>query len=194
MRRTAIPIALRHHKNLIVLSVGGVLQIPTLQSLLKKSRGQIYVPSGAIAGVDAVLAGKALRIRQIQVTTRKPLRSLSGSPYFKMRRLDLAKIKRPTLIFDGSAFQAIRCFPQNINVAATLSLAGIGPRKTRVRIFASPTYHYNTHEIEIKGGFGRIVTKVRNVPSGENPKTSALAIGSTVALLEKLFDRLKVGT
>lgn len=192
--RVAIPQALKKNKQIVVLSVGGILQIPRFDLLLKKSRGRVYVPSGAIAGIDAVLAAKALKIRRVQVTTRKPLKSLSDSPYFKKNRLHLSKIGRPTCIFDGSALQAIRFFPQNINVAATLSLAGVGPRKTHVRIFASPTYHYNTHEIEIKGTFGTIVSKVRNVPSGENPKTSALAIGSTIALLEKIFDRLKVGT
>jgi aspartate dehydrogenase len=192
--KQAIPEALKRNRDIIVLSVGGLLQIPNFSRLLKKSRARVHVPSGAIAGIDAVLAAKALHIKRIQVTTRKPLKSLSGSPYFQKHRLELGKIRRPTLIFDGTAFQAIRCFPQNINVAATLSLAGIGARKTRVRIFASPTYHHNTHEIEIKGDFGLIVSKVRNVPSGENPKTSALAIGSTVALLEKMFERLKVGT
>lgn len=192
--KTIIPKVLARHKNILALSVGGILQISNLRSLLDKSRGQIFIPSGGIAGVDALLASRQSDVREVRITTRKPIRGLRGAPYFAREKGMLEKIKKPTLVFEGTAKEAIRCFPQNINVAATLSLAGLGPRKTKVRIYTSPTYRYNSHEIEIHGAFGRIITKVTNLPSEENPKTSMLAIGSTIATLEKIFSRLKVGT
>ncbi len=192
--RQIVPRALKKGKNILVLSVGGLLQIPHLREILEKSRGHIFVPSGGIAGVDALLASKEFVVRYVRITTRKPLKGLRGAPFFARKKNFFEKIFQPTLVFEGTAKEAIRHFPQNINVAATLSLAGLGPRKTRVRIFTSPTYKHNSHEIEIKGDFGRIVTKVTNLPSEENPKTSMLAIGSTIATLEKLFSRMKVGT
>ena len=190
----AVPIALRQAKDILTLSVGGLVKIPNLRQLLSKAKGNLYLASGAIAGIDAVLGTKTGQIQSVRITTRKPLKSLRNAPYFEKRKHLLKKIKKPTLIFQGNATQAIRNFPENVNVAVTLSLAGIGPQRTRVRIFASPNYRYNMHEIEIKSRFGRIVTQVINLPSRENPKTSALAIGSAIATLEKIFNRLKVGT
>ena len=192
--RNVIPQALKQNKDLLVLSVGALLQIPTISKLAQKSRGHIYVPSGAVAGIDGILAAKIFGIRRVQLTTRKPLKSLQGSPFFIKHGLENKPIKKPTLIFDGTAAEVISEFPQNINVAATLSLAGIGPRKTRVRIFTSPTYRYNIHEVEIEGASGKMSFKMVNVPSLENPKTSALAIGSAISALNKIFSRLKVGT
>ena len=189
-----LPAALRRGKDVLILSVGGILKISNLNRLLRKSRSHIFIPSGAVAGIDGVLAAKTGRIYSVSITTRKPLRSLRHSPFLRKHKLLKKKIHGPTLIFEGTASQAVRHFPQNINVAATLSLAGIGPGKTRVRIYASPTYRYNTHEIEVNCSFGRIFSEVRNVPSRENPKTSALAIGSATAALEKIFAQLKIGT
>ena len=190
----AIPKVLKAGKSILVLSAGGVLEVPHLESILRKSRGRVYIPSGGVAGIDAVLAAKTGRIHSVQITTRKPLRSLKNAPYFSKNGARFKTIKKPTLIFEGNAQQAIHYFPENVNVAVTLSLAGIGPQRTRVRIFTSPTYRYNMHEIEIKGSFGRMVSQVTNLPSRENPKTSALAIGSAVATLEKIFKNLKIGT
>jgi len=189
-----IPKVLRADKNILVLSVGGILKISNLNRLLARSRGHVYIPSGGVAGIDAVLAAKTGKIRSVQITTRKPLRSLRNAPYFSKSGLRPEKIKKPTLIFEGNASEAIRNYPENVNVAVTLSLAGIGPKKTRVRIFASPTYRYNMHKIEIEGSFGRIVSQVTNLPSRENPKTSALAIGSAIATLDKIFEKIKIGT
>ncbi|OGW87038.1 MAG: hypothetical protein A3C35_00760 [Omnitrophica bacterium RIFCSPHIGHO2_02_FULL_46_11] len=189
-----IPKVLKSGKDILVLSVGGILNIKHLQSLIRKSRGHIYIPSGGIAGIDAVLASKTGTINSVRITTRKPLSSLQNSPYFLRNRSRLGAIRKPKLVFEGNAAEAIRNFPENVNVAVTLSLAGIGPERTRVRIFTSPTYRYNMHEIEIKSSFGQIVTHVTNIPARENPKTSALAIGSAVATLEKIFSRFKIGT
>jgi len=189
-----VPLVLLAGKEILVLSVGGILKIKNLPNLLNHSKGRVYVPSGGIAGIDAVLGAKNGGIKSVRITTRKPLKSLRQAPFFIRKGFQAQKIKKPTLIFEGDALKAIENFPENVNVAATLSLAGIGPRKTRIRIYTSPTYHYNMHEIEIRGGYGRIMTQVINLPSKENSKTSALAIGSAIATLEKILSPIKIGT
>ena len=189
-----VPKVLACGKDVLALSVGGILEIKNLNRLLARSRGRVYIPSGGVAGIDAVLAAKTGQIHSVRITTRKPLRSLRSAPYFSKNGFRPEQIKKPTLIFKGNAYEAIRNFPENVNVAATLSLAGIGPKRTHVQIFTSPTYRYNVHEIEINGSFGRIISQVTNLPSQENPKTSALAIGSAIATLEKIFDHIKIGT
>ncbi|MBI1977621.1 MAG: DUF108 domain-containing protein [Candidatus Omnitrophica bacterium] len=189
-----IPNVLKLGKEALILSVGGLLKIKGLRQLLAKSRGRIYVPSGAIAGIDAVLAARKGTIKSVCITTRKPLKSLQGSPYFNRYRSRFEKIKKPTCIFKGNAWKAIQNFPENVNVAATLSLAGVGPQKTKVQIFTSPSYRHNQHEIEVEWSLGRISTQVINLPSRENPKTSALAIASAIATLGKIFSNFKVGT
>lgn len=187
--------AWKQGKDILILSVGGLLKARAfLSGDGKRGKGTLYVPSGAIAGVDAVLAARAGKIRSVKITTRKPLRSLQGSPFFLRNKKRFAHIRKPTLIFEGSAAQAIRFFPENINVAATLSLAGIGPERTRVRIFASPADRVIRHEIEVKGSFGHIVSHITNKPSIQNPKTSRLAVASTIATLEKIFSPIKIGT
>ena len=188
----AIPLARRFKKKMLVMTVGALLRIPN--ALTKLQKGILYVPSGALAGVDALLAAHQGKITKVRLTTRKPLASLKDAPFFKKSKWADKVIRKPTVIFDGSAHVATQCFPQNINVAATLSLAGIGSQKTKVRIITSPRYKTNSHEIEIEGSFGRIKTLTDNIPSKYNPKTSALAIYSAIACLQKIFSALKVGT
>lgn len=186
--------ALDLNKQVLILSVGGLLVWNGLSRLLKKTKGRLWIPSGALAGVDGLLAARQGRIKQVTLTTRKPLTGLEGAPYLKQKRIHLSEIKKPTLIFEGNASQANRAFPRNVNVAATLALAGIGPQRTKVRIFASPTYRRNLHEVEIEGNFGRIRAEVENFPSPSNPRTSELAVLSAVATLKKIFARVRIGT
>ncbi len=192
--QAVVPLVLNAGKRILVLSVGGLLKIQNFLHLMEKSKGCVYIPSGGIAGIDGVLAMKTGHIKSVEITTRKPIPGLRNSPYFIKKGFCAETIKKPTLIFHGNAADAIDLFPENVNVAVTLSLAGLGPRKTRVRIYTSPTYKNNMHEITIKGSFGTIVTQLTNLPSKENPKTSALAIGSAIATLEKIFSQIKIGT
>lgn len=186
--------ALRKNKQVLILSVGGLIPWNGLSVLLEETKGKLWIPSGALAGVDGLLAASQGRIRRVTLTTKKPLAGLLGAPYFRRKKIQLSRIKRPTLIFEGSAREAIRAFPKNVNVAATLALAGVGPEKTKVRVFTSPTFHKNQHEVEIEGDFGCIRTQVENVPSRANPKTSELAVLSALATLRKIFSRLQIGT
>ena len=193
----ALPVAqraLEQNKQVIILSIGGLLTWNGLSLVLAKTQGKLWIPSGALAGVDGLLAANQGHVRRVTLTTRKPLAGLEGAPYLEKKKIRLSAIKKPTLIFKGNAAEAIRAFPRNVNVAATLALAGLGPRKTQVRIFASPTYRRNQHEVEIEGDFGRIRTEVENLPSAANPRTSELAILSCLATLKKIFSRVHIGT
>ena len=187
-----VPIALKLKKKVMVMSVGGLLKLAPKTYM--NSKGLLYVPSGAICGIDGLLAARQGGIKRVTITTRKSLKSLQGAPFFEKYKFDLKKIRKPTLLFEGNAALATRLFPRNVNVAATFSLAGIGPRRTKVRIVASPTYTRNTHEIEGDGSFGRLRTVTENIPSKTNPKTSALAFYSAIACMEKIFSSFKIGT
>ena len=125
--------------------------------------------------------------------TRKPPRGLAGAPWIAQQRIDLDAIAAETLIFEGPAREACRAFPANVNVVAALSLAGVGPDRTRIRIFAVPGLARNTHRVQIEGEFGRLAIEIENVPS-ENPRTGRLSYLSTIALLRDLGATLRVGT
>lgn len=182
------------NKQVLILSVGGLLTWTGMAGILKKTKGRLWIPSGALAGVDGLLAAHQGTIRTVILTTRKPLAGLEGAPYLEEKKIRLSEIHEPTLLFEGNATEAIRAFPKNVNVAATLALAGVGPQKTKVRVFTSPTYTRNTHEVEIEGSFGKIRTEMENLPSPTNPKTSELAILSAIATLQKIFSPVRIGT
>ncbi|MFH1853967.1 MAG: aspartate dehydrogenase [Candidatus Omnitrophota bacterium] len=173
-------------KDCLIMSTGGLLKTPGLLKEAKAKGVNIYIPSGAVCGVDGLISASAGRIKKVRLTTRKPAKGLIGAPYLKSMGIDIKRIKKETVIYKGSARDAVRHFPQNINVAATVSLSGIGPDRTQVRIITSPEYKRNTHELEVEGDFGRLFTRTENLPSKENPKTSQLAIFSALAKLREV--------
>jgi len=126
--------------------------------------------------------------------TRKAPRGFEGAPHVLRHRIDLKKIREETLLFEGPAWDAIEGFPQNINVSATLSLAGIGAHKTRVKIYACPGLRYLIHEVRVKGDFGELTTRTQNLPSESNPRTSRLAVLSAIATLRRILIHVKIGT
>jgi len=181
-------------KDVLIMSVGGLLGNEGLLKEAEESGTKVYIPSGAVCGIDGLKAGGIGSIDSAILTTRKPPKGLAGAPYLKEKNIDIGGITKETVIFEGDALEAVKAFPQNVNVCAVLSLAGIGAAKTRVRIVSSPEYAKNVHEIEISGDFGRITTRTENVPSKANPKTSALAFQSAIALLEGIAKNVKIGT
>jgi aspartate dehydrogenase len=181
-------------RNIMIMSVGGILDnFRELYNLAKKHNAKVYIPSGAIAGIDALKALACSRINSVTLTTKKPPRAFSGVPYVVKKKINLDNLKKETVIFKGNVYSAIKSFPQNINVAATLSLAGIGPARTRVRIIASPEITKNIHEIKIKSEAGSVVTCTQNIIHPHNPKTSYLAVLSAVATLKQVLDPVRVG-
>lgn len=186
--------AIRHRVDILVMSTGGLLG---KEGLLRRAetRGiRVYMPSGAICGIDGLKGASVGRIDSVTLTTRKPPKGLAGAPYLKKNSINLRDIKTESVLFEGSAKDAVIGFPQNVNVSAVLSLAGIGAKDTRVRIITSPDYTKNIHEVEITGGFGRIKTMTENAPSETNPKTSALAILSAIATLDGITKSVRIGT
>lgn len=172
-------------KDILIMSVGGLLGREDVFEKARKKNVSIYLPSGAICGLDGLKAAAISKINRVSLTTRKPVKSLPAR---------FSAIAKETVIFEGNAQKAIKEFPQNINVAATLSLAGLGAAKTFVRIVASPDIARNTHEVEIESDAGKIFTRTENVPSPDNPKTSYLAVLSAIAALRQVFDTVKIGT
>ena len=187
------PKALGAGRDLVVLSCGGLLGRDDWVALAERHGARILVPSGAIAGLDGVKGGAVGAVTSVTMETRKPPQGLAGAPWIVQQRIDLDAIREETLIFEGPATEACRAFPANVNVLAALSLAGIGPERTRTKIYAVPGLTRNMHRICIEGEFGTLRIEVENVPS-ENPRTGRLSYLSTIALLRDLGAALRVGT
>ena len=177
--------AISSGKIALIMSVGGLMQRADLFDRIRTTGARVIIPSGAIAGVDAIEAAAQDSLDEVTLITTKPPAGLRGAPYFVEKGIDLDSIIQATVVFDGTAFDAVAAFPQNVNVAATLSFAGIGPQRTRVKVVADPSASANTHEVRAIGAFGTLVTKTQNVPSGDNPKTSRLAALSAISALKK---------
>ena len=130
----------------------------------------------------------------MRIVTRKPPASLAGAPYVTERGIDLDNLSEARLIFEGTAREGARGFPANVNVAAALSLAGVGPDETRLEIWADPAQTRNTHKIVIEAEAARFEMQIENVPSEENPRTGKLTPLSVIATLRGFTAPLKVGT
>lgn len=186
-------------KDLMVMSVGALADTLFLAELLqltpiRNSQSKIYVPSGAIAGIDAIRSVRHIA-DSISITTKKSPKALAGAPFFTTRNVSLDNITKVTEIYEGSAVEAVKLFPANVNVAAVLSLAGIGVEKTMVRILADPEATTNQHEIVATGSFGEIKISVNNVTAPGNPKTSFLAVLSAIECLRSICeDGIRIGS
>ena len=175
------------------LSVGQLLDNWDLLERAKKTGARILAPTGALLGLDAVRAAAEGTIHSVTMVTRKPPNGLEGAPYLVERGISLKGLKEPTKIFDGSAREGARGFPANVNVAAALSLAGIGPDKTRLEIWADPALSRNTHRIEVDADTARFSMAIEGIPS-ENPRTGRIVPLSVIAALRGLVAEIKVGT
>jgi aspartate dehydrogenase len=180
-------------KTAVVLSAGALLENEDLIELAKQSGGQIVVPTGALIGLDAVTAAAIGKIHSVRMVTRKPVQGLAGAPYIVENNIDIERITEPLRIFEGTARQAAKGFPANLNVAVALSLAGIGPDRTRLEIWADPTVTRNIHRVEVESDSARFSMSIENIPS-ENPKTGRITALSVIAYLRKLHASLRVGT
>lgn len=188
---------IQNRRDLLIMSVGALLDESVLEILAdacREFKKRIYLPSGAIAGLDAI---KSVRdeLESVTLITTKSPKSLRGAKFFEAHKVDLDSMIERTVIFDGTAGDAVRLFPANINVAALLSLAGLGSQKTHVRIVADPRTDKNTHQIEAIGRFGKITINVENIPDPANPKTSRLATLSAIECLRTMCtDDMRIGT
>jgi aspartate dehydrogenase len=181
-------------KDLMVLSVGGLLDHPEWAELAARHGCRMVIPSGAIVGLDGVKGACVGRVEAVTITSRKPPQALAGSPYVEEQGLDVFALTTETVIFEGSAREACQGFPANVNVAAALSLAGIGPDQTRSRVIVVPDGTHNMHDIEVVGDFGRLTVHIENVPSETNPRTGKLSYLSAIAMLRELTSPMRCGT
>ena len=180
-------------KRVMVLSAGALLPRPELIELARARGGQIVVPTGALLGLDAVTAAAEGTIRSVRMTTRKPPQGLAGAPYLVAHGISVEGLSAPKRVFSGTAREAAAGFPANVNVAAALSLAGIGPDRTMIEIWADPGVSRNCHSIEVDSDSARFTLAIENVPS-ENPRTGRITALSVLAALRKLHAPLRVGT
>jgi len=197
-------------KKAMFMSTGGLIDS---SELLKNSKAKIYLPSGAIAGIDGIKSASVGKIKSITLTTTKHPEGLKDAPYVVENNINLSEMTKKTIIFKGSVDEAVKGFPKNINVAATLSLASnfkmseIAKKaisehaqepkvldKLKIKIIADPKIKTNTHEIKVVGESGKIKTKTENIPSPSNPKTSYLAVLSGIATLKQITEKVRVGT
>jgi aspartate dehydrogenase len=191
-----VPRALARGRDMLIMSVGGLLGRAEWFRQAREKGCHIYVPSGAIAGLDGIKSASIGRIESALLTSRKPVAALRGSKYVVDRDLQLDTFKEDTVIFEGLAEEAARVFPATSNVAASLRLAvdPLEPVPVRVQVVAVPGGNENVHEIRVQGEFGRLTVRVENVPSKSNPRTSQLAAFSAIATLKNLTRSLRVGT
>ncbi len=185
--------ALRAGRSLVVLSCGALLERMDLVELARAHGGRVVVPTGALLGLDAIAAAAEGVIHTVQMVTRKPPSGLQGAPYLLAHGIALDDLKEPLMVFEGSAREAARGFPANVNVAAALSLAGIGADRTRLQIWADPGVTRNIHRIDVDADSARFSVSIENIPS-ENPRTGRITALSVVAMLRKLRGTLVVGS
>jgi aspartate dehydrogenase len=180
-------------KDLMVISAGALLDHPEIIERSRQTGCHLYVPSGAIAGLDGIKSACVGQITHVTMTTRKPPNGLEGAPYLVQEGVYLTGLKEEKEVFSGSAREACKGFPANVNVSAAVSLAGIGPDRTQIRILAVPGLQRNCHDIEIEGEFGRLHIHIENVPS-ENPKTGRLTALSIIRSVQDVVDPVRIGT
>jgi aspartate dehydrogenase len=183
--------------SVIVLSAGALaddaLREAAEQAAVRNG-AHLYVPSGGIGGLDALKAACAAGVDEVTIQVAKPPAAWKGIPYVEALRVELDRLRQPTTLFEGAAREGVPHFPQNVNIAAVLALAGIGWERTRLKVVADPGLSLNTHTIQVSGPTGRFSIVLENVPSPDNPKTSWLACYSAIAALRALHASARYGT
>ena len=181
----------------IVLS-GGALCDDALRARLErtatKHRALLYVPSGGIGGLDALKAACAAGVDEVSIAVMKPPAAWKGIPYVERMKIDLDRLPGPVTLFEGTAREGVPHFPANVNIAAVLSLAGVGFDRTRLKVIADPALKFNTHVIRIRGRTGTIDLRFESVPSPDNPKTAMLACYSALAAFRQFDSPVRYGT
>jgi len=179
---------------LVTLSSGALLARPDLIARAKQTGARIIVPSGGILGLDALKAAAEGQIHSVTLTTRKPPSSLAGAPYLVEHDISVENLTTPKLVFHGNALQAATAFPANANVAATLSLAGIGAEQTEVEIWADPGVRRNMQHVRVHSSVADFEIELATHPLAENPRTGSLTPKSVIATLRALTSHFTVGT
>lgn len=192
--REIVEPALSAGRTVVTVSGAGLLQNPDVVDIARLNGAQIILATGALLGLDAVRAAAEGEIREIRMITRKPPYSLKGAPYLAEHNISIDNLSEPLKVFEGTAREGAAGFPANVNVAAALGLAGVGPDRTLLEIWADPALDRNTHRIEVDADTASFSMSIENVPSEENPGTGRITPLSVIATLRGLTATLKVGT
>lgn len=171
--------------DLIVSSVSAFADPEILRSLrivAERNDSQIHIQPGALGGIDALAAARAMGIDAVEHRIVKPPLAWRGTPAATLCELD--HLTQPEAFFRGTAAEAATTFPNNANVAMTTALAGVGSDATEIVLVADPAATMNRHEITARGAFGRLDMAVANNPLPDNPKTSAMAALNLVRAIE----------
>jgi len=196
VRQHLVPL-LEARIGVVVLSAGALIDDAlreSAQEAASRSGALFFVPSGGIGGLDALKTACLAGVDEASIQVAKPPAAWKGIPYVDAMGVDLASLQSAYTLFEGSAREGVPHFPQNVNIAAILSLAGIGPDRTRLKVVADPALTLNTHTIRVSGRSGRFTVVLENVPAPENPKTSWLACYSALAALQALRSPVRYGT
>ena len=183
--------------SVVVLSAGALADDAlrkAAEAAAEKSGALFFVPSGGIGGLDALKTACLAGVTEVSIQVAKPPAAWKGIPYVESRRIALDGLEAPLTLFEGTAREGVPHFPQNVNIAAVLALAGIGMDRTRLKVVADPKLKLNTHTIRVAGNSGQFTIVLENVPAPENPKTSWLACYSAIAALRSLRERFRYGT
>jgi aspartate dehydrogenase len=181
-------------RTLMPLSVGALIDHMQLVDIARESGARIIVPTGALLGLDAVRATAEGKITSATIITRKPPAGLAGAPLLTKRGVSVEGLTEPLLVFAGSAREAIAGFPANVNVAVALSLAGIGPDRTKVEVWADPRVTRNTHTVSLRSDSSDLTMTIENIPDTDNPRTGRITALSVLAALRRLTSPLVVGS
>jgi aspartate dehydrogenase len=186
--------AVQAGRTVVTVSAAALIENMELVEVAGRHGGRIVLATGALLGFDAVRAAAKGVIHSVRMVTRKPPRSLLGAPYLEANQIDITDLKQPLRLFAGTAREGARGFPANVNVAAALALAGIGPDRTELEIWADPGLTRNTHTIKVDADSARFEMTIENVPTPEKPGTGRVTALSVIAALESLTSVLRVGT
>jgi len=191
-----IPKVVGRGVDIMMMSVGALVDDDYRKNVYDTARttgARILVPSGAVCGTDGLSSAATGRIDSVELITTKNPGSIVDVPYLVEKGIDVNKIKQPTVIYEGPAREAVKLFPKNVNVAAAVSIMGIGFDRTKVKIILDPKTKANSHELIVRGEFGEIISKTSNVPSPSNPSTSHLAALSAISALKRIIRNDWVG-
>lgn len=183
---------LKAGKILIMITGSAVLRFPEIKDWANENEGRLIIPSGALSGLDGVQALHNMGMKSAKIQSTKPPLAYDGAPFIINNAINLAEITDKTMIFSGNALEAAQAFPANVNVSSTLSLAGLGPDKTTVEVWADPDAKGNCHEISVIGEYTTITAKIENTPDPANPKTSMLAAYSIIRCLKQMTEKITV--
>jgi aspartate dehydrogenase len=180
-------------KDLLIISTGALLDHPEILEQARRSGCRLILPSGGIAAIDGLKSASRGNLERVTFIMRKAPQGWAGAPYLKANGITLEGLTAEKELFHGPVREACRGFPENVNISATVGLAGLGPDRTMLRILAVPGLKRNTHTLEIEGDFGLITMNIQNIPT-ENPKTGRLVAMSILRAIDDAYDPVRIGS